>query len=219
MNAGPARAGFPSEPTRPHLRSCSRRYGSVEGCSLGLRRSPISGDRTGLSRSCAGSRGWAASGSWGGMARSHRGISRFLIADRGLLAVVVGVGTGFFGGLILVSRGAALYIVGVYGVRILEPRALAIAVFLVVLAVATIPVGADQMVAIELWRLLRLLLAAAHAARHYLASSASGDIPEHWPRRARCDKSATSTEPVSGLRRAARRPSSSGELSARWPRG
>ena len=72
------------------------------------------------------------------------------LAIAGLLAVVVGVGTGFFGGLVLVPPGAALYIVGVYRVRILESRALVIAVVLVVLAVATIPTGADQIVGIEL---------------------------------------------------------------------
>ena len=72
------------------------------------------------------------------------------LAIAGLLAVVVGVGTGFFGGLVLVPPGAVLYIVGVYRTRIVEPRALAIAVLLLVFAVATIPAGADQLVGIEL---------------------------------------------------------------------
>ena len=71
-------------------------------------------------------------------------------ASAGLLLVVVGVATGFFGGLVLVAPGAVLYIAGVYRVRILEPRALTIAVLLLLLAVATIPVGADQIVGIEL---------------------------------------------------------------------
>lgn len=68
----------------------------------------------------------------------------------GLAAVVVGVATGFFGGLILVPPGAVLYTVGVFRVRIVEPRALAIAVLLIVLAVATIPVDANQVIGIEL---------------------------------------------------------------------
>jgi hypothetical protein len=72
------------------------------------------------------------------------------LAIAGLLVVVVGVAAGFFGGLVLAAPGAALYIAGVYRVRILELRALAIAVLLLVLAVATIPVGADQTVGIEL---------------------------------------------------------------------
>lgn len=72
------------------------------------------------------------------------------LAIAGLVLVVVGVATGFFGGLVLVPPGAGLYIVGVYRVRILEPRALAIAVLLLVLAVATIPVEADEIIGIEL---------------------------------------------------------------------
>lgn len=72
------------------------------------------------------------------------------LAIAGLLAVAVGVGTGFFGGLILVPPGVVLYIVGVYRVRVVEPRALGIAVFLLVLAVAMIPAGADEIVGIEL---------------------------------------------------------------------
>lgn len=83
---------------------------------------------------------------WLAAAAAARGSSLAIV---GLLLVVVGVATGFFGGLILVPPGAVLYIAGMYRVRILEPRALAIAVVLLVLAVATIPVGADQIVGIE----------------------------------------------------------------------
>ena len=80
-------------------------------------------------------------------AAAARGSSLAIV---GLLVVGIGVGTGFFGGLILVPPGAVLYIVGVYRARIAESGALAIAVFLVLLAVATIPVGAHQIVGIEL---------------------------------------------------------------------
>jgi hypothetical protein len=72
------------------------------------------------------------------------------LAIAGLLVVVIGVATGFFGGLILVPPGAVLYTVGVWRVRIVEPRALTIAVLFVVSAVVTIPAGADQIIGIEL---------------------------------------------------------------------
>jgi hypothetical protein len=91
------------------------------------------------------------------------------LAVVGLIAVAAGVLAGFFGGLVLVAPGAALYILGVHRGRILQGRALVTAVVLLVLAVATIPLGADEIVGIELAAAAAIAtglgLSAASAAR------------------------------------------------------
>lgn len=84
---------------------------------------------------------------WLAAAAASHGSSLAIV---GLVAVVVGIATGFFGGLILIVPGAVLYVLGVYRARILESRAQVIAVVLLVLAVATIPVGNDEVVGLEL---------------------------------------------------------------------
>jgi hypothetical protein len=84
---------------------------------------------------------------WLAAVASARGSS---LAILGLLLVALGAITGLFGGLILVPPGAILYIVGVHRARVLKRRALLVAGGLLLLAVATIPLGADEVVGIEL---------------------------------------------------------------------